>query len=322
MNSIGSKTPNDRLRSERELRGWSQGDLAEKVGTTQKIVSRWERGENAPLPYYQQKLIKLFGKDAAALGFRDSEKRSFSSQDKGSHDEDEYSTENTSRSSVKERGGNLAVQAVPVGLLHAHQAIGISMDTSITPEKRLGALLALEANQFATLFDEGWSIDELLKTLGAVLPGIEAMSKITRRTFGRKLLQLGALAAVSGIPDPSERHISAEERTELHTALGESIKTGWKMVQTSKPDQILALGHAQLSLVQQFSSLLYPSVRPLLIFRSLSSYWGCTPLSRPIRRGVSSTRAGLPHSFGGHRRLEYGAKQTMASRCIKSSGTI
>lgn len=69
MNSIGSKTPNDRLRHEREARGWSQGDLAERVGTTQKIVSRWERGENAPLPYYRQKLIKLFGKNAAALGF-------------------------------------------------------------------------------------------------------------------------------------------------------------------------------------------------------------------------------------------------------------
>ena len=60
--------PNLLLKRERELRGWSQADLAEKVGTTQKIVSRWERGESKPLPYYRQKLVKVFGKDAAELG--------------------------------------------------------------------------------------------------------------------------------------------------------------------------------------------------------------------------------------------------------------
>src|SRR5258708_7791092 len=61
--------PNLLLKRERESHGWSQEDLAEKVGTTQKIVSRWERGENAPLPYYRQKLCKLFGKNAEELGF-------------------------------------------------------------------------------------------------------------------------------------------------------------------------------------------------------------------------------------------------------------
>ena len=73
MNSTGSKTPNNQLRFERELRGWSQEDLAEKVGTTQKIVSRWERGESTPLPYYRQKLCKFFGKNAAELGLIDQE---------------------------------------------------------------------------------------------------------------------------------------------------------------------------------------------------------------------------------------------------------
>jgi len=61
--------PNLLLKRERESHGWSQEDLAEKVGTTQKIVSRWERGENTPLPYYRQKLCKLFGKNAEELGF-------------------------------------------------------------------------------------------------------------------------------------------------------------------------------------------------------------------------------------------------------------
>src|SRR5205085_8090548 len=71
MNSTGSKTPNNQLRFERELRGWSQEDLAEKVGTSQKVVSRWERGESTPLPYYRQRLCQLFGRNAAELGFLD-----------------------------------------------------------------------------------------------------------------------------------------------------------------------------------------------------------------------------------------------------------
>src|SRR6202043_4119002 len=70
-NPTSSKSQNNRLRYERELRGWSQADLAEKVGTTQKIVSRWERGENAPVPYYRQKLCKLFEKNASELGLLD-----------------------------------------------------------------------------------------------------------------------------------------------------------------------------------------------------------------------------------------------------------
>jgi transcriptional regulator with XRE-family HTH domain len=71
MNPTHSKTPNNHLRLERESRGWSQEDLAEKVGTSQKVVSRWERGESTPLPYYRQKLCKLFGRNAAELGFLD-----------------------------------------------------------------------------------------------------------------------------------------------------------------------------------------------------------------------------------------------------------
>jgi transcriptional regulator with XRE-family HTH domain len=71
MNSTHSKTPNNHLCHEREVRGWSQQDLAEKVGTSQKVVSRWERGESTPLPYYRQKLCKLFAKNAIELGFLD-----------------------------------------------------------------------------------------------------------------------------------------------------------------------------------------------------------------------------------------------------------
>jgi tetratricopeptide (TPR) repeat protein/DNA-binding XRE family transcriptional regulator len=67
MNTV--KKWNEVLRRERELRGWSQAELAEEVGTDQKVVSRWERGISHPSPYFRKKLIELLGKNAAELGF-------------------------------------------------------------------------------------------------------------------------------------------------------------------------------------------------------------------------------------------------------------
>ena len=64
MNSV--RKWNELLRHQRELHGWSQADLAEEVGTDQKVVSRWECGTSHPSPYFRKKLIDLFGKNAAA----------------------------------------------------------------------------------------------------------------------------------------------------------------------------------------------------------------------------------------------------------------
>lgn len=56
------------LKYERQLRGWSQADLAARIGSVPKTVSRWERGLVSPSPYFQQRLVDLFGKDTEALG--------------------------------------------------------------------------------------------------------------------------------------------------------------------------------------------------------------------------------------------------------------
>jgi len=60
---------NTQLRRERQLRGWSQVYMAEQLGTPDYYISRWERGEVLPSPFYQQKLCELFGKTAEELGF-------------------------------------------------------------------------------------------------------------------------------------------------------------------------------------------------------------------------------------------------------------
>jgi transcriptional regulator with XRE-family HTH domain len=59
------------LKHERELRGWSQQDLAEKLGCDTKTVNRWESGKSLAQPYYRQKLVELFGKNTEELGLVD-----------------------------------------------------------------------------------------------------------------------------------------------------------------------------------------------------------------------------------------------------------
>ncbi|HEU5381898.1 MAG TPA: tetratricopeptide repeat protein [Ktedonobacteraceae bacterium] len=56
------------LKSERELRGWSQARLAELLTTDTKTVSRWERGVALPVSYYREKLSSLFDKTPLELG--------------------------------------------------------------------------------------------------------------------------------------------------------------------------------------------------------------------------------------------------------------
>jgi DNA-binding XRE family transcriptional regulator len=62
-------SPNTHLRRERQLRGWSQVHLAQQIDVPSYYLSRWERGEVSPSPYYQHQLCELFGKSAVELGF-------------------------------------------------------------------------------------------------------------------------------------------------------------------------------------------------------------------------------------------------------------
>ncbi len=64
------KRPNDSLRRERERRGWSQAQVAEKIDAPGSFyISRWERGIAVPSPHYRARLCTLFQKDAHELGF-------------------------------------------------------------------------------------------------------------------------------------------------------------------------------------------------------------------------------------------------------------
>ena len=52
---------NERLKKEREKRGWSQTDLAEKIHVSRQSVSKWETGKNYPSIEIIIELSDLFG---------------------------------------------------------------------------------------------------------------------------------------------------------------------------------------------------------------------------------------------------------------------
>ncbi len=56
------------LQIARKARGWSQAELAERVGVTTLTVGRWERGDAFPSDRNVEVLCRVLGKDARALG--------------------------------------------------------------------------------------------------------------------------------------------------------------------------------------------------------------------------------------------------------------
>src|SRR5258707_4938059 len=66
---LGGAVPSRRyrLQSAREIYGWSQQEVAERIGTTALNVSRWERGITTPGPYFRAKLSLLFGRSKQEL---------------------------------------------------------------------------------------------------------------------------------------------------------------------------------------------------------------------------------------------------------------
>lgn len=63
--------PNVALRRARQERGWSQADVATKLETSAKNISRWELGTTRPSPYFRAKLCQLFNTDIQTLGLLD-----------------------------------------------------------------------------------------------------------------------------------------------------------------------------------------------------------------------------------------------------------
>ncbi len=72
LSAYNGKASNFLLLRQRQVRGWTQRDVAEKISTHVMNVSRWERGEAVPDEDFQRKLCDLFQKTNEELGFTSS----------------------------------------------------------------------------------------------------------------------------------------------------------------------------------------------------------------------------------------------------------
>src|SRR5690349_14113129 len=69
MSNAATRLSNERLRQERQRRGWTREYVAEQIGIADvKTIGRWERGVAFPRAYFLQKLCALFGMLAQDLG--------------------------------------------------------------------------------------------------------------------------------------------------------------------------------------------------------------------------------------------------------------
>jgi transcriptional regulator with XRE-family HTH domain len=57
----------NRIRYERLRCGWSQADLAERIGASVLSVSRWEHGQTFPGPYFRRQLCEVFERNPEEL---------------------------------------------------------------------------------------------------------------------------------------------------------------------------------------------------------------------------------------------------------------
>jgi transcriptional regulator with XRE-family HTH domain len=60
---------NDKLKTARRKKNWSQEQASQEVGIEKRTYQRWERGESTPQPYHREKLCAAFNLSLNELGF-------------------------------------------------------------------------------------------------------------------------------------------------------------------------------------------------------------------------------------------------------------
>jgi transcriptional regulator with XRE-family HTH domain/tetratricopeptide (TPR) repeat protein len=280
------KRPNKRLRRERELKGWSQRTLAERLGTTEQVVSRWESGLHRPNRNAQTQLCQLFGKSAEELGFMGKNPVEETEENpaitKGEDTFEQFTSplqihpQETPSLPTQIVSPNIlswrpSIMAFPVAARHpawydayegGQNGPSLFLEQALVyPDEQQSAEWLLQgAGYLGLACQQGWMFTDLVDVLRVVFPVAKAIQMITRRNF----LQTGATVAMNGIPILSEKHITEEERQRLHETLSESIAQAWKLFISAGNAQALMLGQMQLALIQQAHAFLYPSARPFL----------------------------------------------------------
>lgn len=262
MKSSQSAKLNTLLREQRLLRGWSLQQLAEHLcqlgegegcllGISADMVGKWERGEKRPSLFYQEKLCQIYNTTTDKLGLLERHT---------THKPITEPTPSSKQSSAPTYMPSVVGQPITHVSLDAIQATHTFLhDEQVTLEGLESTLLSLSSKQLAYLTTMGWTLQDVLTALQAILQGEAVMAKIQRR----QVLQLGAGLILGSITFPTHEHHSTEERVQITQSLGESIAISWSLFQSANPTQVLAIAQSQLALVQRAYHILYPNVRPL-----------------------------------------------------------
>jgi tetratricopeptide (TPR) repeat protein len=134
---------------------------------------------------------------------------------------------------------------------------GASEQTETSSEAHICGWLARVTSDLASLLGEGWTLHTMLDSLQVILQGVQRMPASVQHT----LLQAGAGAMMNRMLPPTGEHLSLEERTRLCNALRKFVAEGWQLFHTAGPAYVLVVAQAQLYLLQQAQSLIYPDLR-------------------------------------------------------------
>jgi tetratricopeptide (TPR) repeat protein/DNA-binding XRE family transcriptional regulator len=246
------------MRVARIEQGLTQDDLAQVTGLGVSTIRRAEQW--FPLNIKTQRILSdHFKKTPKELGLLG---RSWA-QNTGKVISASQTTLNPSTNlQVEDAPAPLLYRAAPSSQYTPTQAIDLlAAQPNIVTDQHAGAWLALGTSHLAQLFDEGWSLENILNSLRVVMQGAQGIPAITRRS----LLQLSGAAMVSGITLPIGEHVSIDERVKLTNTLSKNIADGWTLFHKSKLNvsQVIAVAQAQLALIKEVEPLISPVDRSL-----------------------------------------------------------
>lgn len=61
--------PNEFIKKEREQRGWTQMELAEKLGVSKATITKYEAGTRTPSDSVKKEIAKLFNQTVGVIFF-------------------------------------------------------------------------------------------------------------------------------------------------------------------------------------------------------------------------------------------------------------
>ncbi len=122
-----------------------------------------------------------------------------------------------------------------------------------------GVWLLQGAAVLAELTENGWPSEAAIASLRLLAQGVQGIPELSRC----QIFRTGAVLS-SGSFLPTEGRLSEEACFRLGYILSENIATGWKHFLSMSTSQALAIGQAQLFLLQHVHTLLPPPVRPFL----------------------------------------------------------